>query len=374
MHNFKDLKTPCYIINEKKIIENLTILESIIKQTGVKILLAQKAFSCYHLYPLIAQYLHGTTASGLHEARLGKEYFEGEVHVFSPAYKEEEFKEITSYASHIVFNSINQYQKMKPHITHQECGIRINPEKSTQKGTPLYDPASPYSRLGSTKKNLPFLPPKIKGLHFHTLCQQDAKDLALTLKVVEKNFKEFFSQIQWINFGGGHHITKEGYNKELLVKILNHFKKTYPLQVYLEPGEAIALNGGYLQVQVLDIFNNKKNIAIIDSSAACHMPDVLEMPYQPEIVGAKQKKQKGFPYSYRIGGNTCLAGDIVGDYFFEKPLKVGDKLLFKDMAIYTMVKNNTFNGVNLPDIILYQKDNSFKKLQSFGYQDFKNRL
>ncbi|NLY18150.1 MAG: carboxynorspermidine decarboxylase [Clostridiaceae bacterium] len=368
------IRTPYYIVDENKLTGNLEILRSVSDRTGCKILLAQKAFSMFAVYPLIKKYLAGTTASGLYEAKLGHEEMGGETHIFSAAYKDDEFDEICEICDHIVFNSFSQLEKFKNRVIQhgKEFGIRINPEHSTQDKA-IYDPCSKGSRLGVTLKNFrEDLLDGISGIHFHTLCEQNSDDLASTLEAVEKNFGKYLYGMKWVNFGGGHHITRDDYDIETLVECIMHFKEKYNVEVYLEPGEAVALNAGYLVATVLDIVNNDINIAIIDASAACHMPDVLEMPYRPVITGSDLPGRK--PYTYRIGGPTCLAGDIIGDYSFDEPLETGKKLIFCDMAIYTMVKNNTFNGMKLPSIALADKNGNVKLIKEFGYYDFKNRL
>lgn len=367
--------TPYYIVDEKLLTKNLEILNSVKQRTGCKILLAQKAFSMFSVYPLIAKYIDGTTASGLFEARLGYEEMKKDNHIFSPAFPENEIDEILSICDHIVFNSFSQWEKYKSKCiaSGKKCGLRINPEFSTQEGHAIYDPCSPGSRLGITLdkfkgKSLD----GISGLHFHTLCEQNSDDLESTLEVVEKKFGKYFKDLEWINFGGGHHITRDDYDVDRLVNIINKFKGKYNLEIYLEPGEAVALNAGYLITTVLDIVDNGRKIAILDASAACHMPDVLEMPYRPNIINSGQPNEK--KYTYALGGNTCLAGDIIGEYSFDKPLEVGDRLVFCDMAIYSMVKNNTFNGMPLPSIALSDTNGNVKIIKKFGYEDFKNRL
>ncbi|WP_303866808.1 carboxynorspermidine decarboxylase [Acetobacterium wieringae] len=371
---FKELPTPCYLVDESLLIKNLKILERVQKATGCRILLAQKAFSMFSLYPLIGRYLAGTTASGLFEARLGHEEMGGETHVFATAYRDDEFAEIIKYSDHIVFNSFNQWQKYKAQAlkADRECGIRINPECSTQDHA-IYDPCSPGSRMGVTRAQFkPELLEGISGLHFHTLCEQNADALEETLKAVEERFGEFLPQLKWLNFGGGHHITREDYDVEKLIACIKRIQERYGLKVYLEPGEAVALNTGFLVATVLDLVDNDIHNAILDTSAACHMPDVLEMPYRPNIIGADLPDQK--PFTYRLGGPTCLAGDIIGDYSFERPLEIGDRLVFCDMAIYSMVKNNTFNGMNLPAIAIFTREKTIQMVKQFGYEDFKNRL
>lgn len=372
--NLNDTKTPAYIIDQPALIRNLEILKKVEKDSGAKILLAQKCYSIYQTYPLIAEYISGCTASGLFEARLGHEEMGKENHIFSPAYLDGEFDEILKICDHISFNSVSQWEKFKDRVLASpkkvSCGIRINPEFSTGEHG-IYDPCSEFSRLGAVRSSFKDFPEGLEGLHFHTLCEQNSDDLAKTADAVAKKFGEFLPKIKWLNMGGGHHITRPDYDIDLLIETVRYFRDLYGVQVYLEPGEAIALNAGWLAATVLDVVQNGMEIAILDASAACHMPDVLEMPYRPEIEGAGKPHEKSF--TYRLGGNTCLAGDIIGDYSFDKPLKAGDKLFFKDMAIYSMVKNNTFNGMALPDICIWDGEN-LKTIKSFGYEDFKGRL
>ncbi len=398
------LPTPCYVVDEALIIKNLTILRNIIERTGVRILLAQKAFSMYALYPLIGRYLCGATASGLYEARLcaeemvrplAEQNIKCENHIFSPAYKEEDFEDILCYCDHIVFNSWRQVEKFgtRAKAAGKSIGLRINPQCSTQKGHAIYDPCAPGSRLGITIENFrdsvlfrKFFP-LLDGLHFHTLCEQDSDDLETTLDAVEEKFGEYLSHMNWINFGGGHHITREGYDIPRLERCIRRMQGGYGLTVYLEPGEAVALNAGFLVSSVLEIqgpaekrrqgfggnsVDDGLRIAILDTSAACHMPDVLEMPYRPPLQKSGQPWEKA--YTYRLGGSTCLAGDVIGDYSFDAPLQEGDRLVFEDMAIYSMVKNNTFNGMPLPSIVLKQESGEYKLIKKFGYEDFKGRL
>ena len=368
------IKTPYYVVDERLLIKNLEILKSVSEQAGCKILLAQKAFSMFAVYPLIRKYLAGTTASGLYEAKLGHEEMGGETHIFSAAYNQDEFDEICEICDHIVFNSFSQLEKYRDKVIRygKEFGVRINPEHSTQNNA-IYDPCSKGSRLGVTLKNFrEDLLSGVSGLHFHTLCEQNSDDLVETLKAFEKNFGKYLHDMKWVNFGGGHHITRDDYDIETLIKSIIYFKDKYGFEVYLEPGEAIGLNAGFLVASVQDIVENDMSIAIIDASAACHMPDVLEMPYRPVIIDSDLPNKKA--NTYRIGGPTCLAGDIIGDYSFDKPLEIGQKLIFCDMAIYTMVKNNTFNGMKLPSIALADKDGEVKLIKEFGYNDFKNRL
>ena len=353
--------------------KNLQILQEIRQQSGCKILLAQKAFSMYSCYPLIGEYLDGTTASGLYEAKLGKECMGKENHIFSPAYREDEFEEVLANCEHLVFNSFSQLEKFGERAANagKSVGIRVNPECSTQGEHAIYDPCAPGSRLGILVSEFPeTLPSYVEGLHFHTLCEQNADALEITLKAVEEKFGKWMKQLKWVNFGGGHHITRADYDRELLISCVRRIQDTYNVQVYLEPGEAVALNAGHLITTVEDIVHN--DIAVLDVSAACHMPDVIEMPYRPPLFDSGEAKEK--EYTYLLGGPTCLAGDVIGSYSFDQPLKVGDRLTFGDMAIYTTVKNNTFNGMRLPDIVWERENGECEIVKSFGYEDFKCRL
>lgn len=368
---FSHLPTPAYVVDEEKLIKNLEILSGVQKRAGCKILLAQKAFSCYAFYPLIAQYLSGATASGLYEARLAHEEMGKENHVFCPAYLDSEFGEISHICDHIIFNSFAQKRKFAAKAKNASIGIRINPEFSTQGGG-IYDPCAPFSRLGVTKANFDESGlDGVEGFHIHTLCEQGAEALAKTVEVFEKNYGQYFKNLKWLNLGGGHHITKQGYNIPLLEKTIMRLSDKYGVQIYLEPGEAVALNAGYLHTRVLEIVDNGMQIAILDASAECHMPDVLEMPYRPPLKNSGNPNEK--PHAYRLSSRTCLAGDVIGDYSFDNPLKEGDILTFEDMAIYSMVKNNTFNGMPLPAIVKKRGD-SYEILKAFGYADFKGRL
>lgn len=372
------VETPCYVIDEKQLRENLELLKYVREKAGCKILLAQKAFSAYATYPLIAQYLDGCTASGIFEARLGFEEFGKENHIFSPAYPEKDFDEIVKICDHILFNSPKQWAKFREKVrassNYIQAGIRVNPEYSEIE-TDIYNPCFTGSRLGVTlsqfKEDLALVD-GIDGLHFHTMCEQNSDVLARTVPVFEEKFGFMFDRIKWVNFGGGHHITRKDYDVELLIDTVKKFREKYGLDVYLEPGEAVALNAGYLVTTVLETGKNGINVAITDASAACHMPDVLEMPYRPNIIGADLPEKK--PFTYRLGGNTCLAGDIIGDYSFDEPLCEGKQLVFEDMAIYSMCKNNTFNGIPLPSIYLLRENGEVELLKKFGYDDFKSRL
>ena len=372
----EQVSTPAYILEEDKLIKNLEILKRVQEESGCKILLAQKCFSMFRVYPLIGQYISGCTASGLYEARLGFEEMKKENHVFSPAYKEEDFDEILSYCDHIIFNSVNQLCKFKEKCQKagKSFGLRINPQCSTQGDHAIYDPCAPGSRLGVTADKLTAADLEgVDGLHFHTLCEQNADALETTLQAVEAKFGHYLHQMKWLNMGGGHHITRADYDVEKLISLIRHVKETYHLEVYLEPGEAVALNAGLLKVTVLDkVENGGITTLILDASAACHMPDVLEMPYRPPLKDSGQPGEK--TYTYRLSSYTCLAGDIIGDYSFNRELDEGDVLYFEDMAIYSMVKNNTFNGIPLPDLVVKKADGSCELVKRFGYDDFKGRL
>ena len=381
--------TPAYVVDEQALENNLRILQQVKEAAGCKILLAQKCFSMFAEYPLIGKYLDGATASGLYEARLGHEEMEGENHVFSPAYRPEEIEEIAAICDHVIFNSFSQLRRFGGKvkriqqargITHG-IGLRINPECSTQEHA-IYDPCAPGSRLGVTAEDFaraaeaePQLWELLDGLHFHTLCEQNSDALAETLQAVEQKFGRWLQQdkLHWLNMGGGHHITRADYDRQLLIDLIKGVKEKYALEVYLEPGEAVALNAGYLVTEVLDtVTNNGVNILLLDASAACHMPDVLEMPYRPPLKDSGEAGEKA--YTYRLSSCTCLAGDIIGDYSFDREILPGDRLYFEDMAIYSMVKNNTFNGMALPAIWKMDASGDCTLVKKFGYQDFKERL
>ncbi|MDR0919343.1 MAG: carboxynorspermidine decarboxylase [Oscillospiraceae bacterium] len=373
---FENVKTPCYIIDCHKLRQNCEILLEVKKQTGCKILLAQKSYSCYATYPIISQYLDGTTASGLYEAKLGAEFFGKETHIFAPAYTDEDFSEIIEICDHISFNSLTQLEKHRKKVPENaKISLRVNPLYSEVE-TEIYNPCAKFSRFGVLPKDISKVNlENIQGLHFHTMCEQRADTLARTLPYIENYFGEILKKMEFLNIGGGQHITKEGFDISKFCDIINYLQNKYNLTVYMEPGEAIALNAGYFVASVLDIVENERDIAILDFSAACHNPDILEMPYRPECMNINNEKCGKIgekKYSYRFGGNTCLSGDVIGDYSFDTPLKVGDKIIFLDMAIYSMVKNNTFNGIKLPDILLY--DNNITIHKQFGYEDFKVRL
>lgn len=374
--DFTQAPSPSYVVDERLLTRNLEILQSVQERTGAKILLALKGFSMHSVFPLVGKYLAGVTSSSLFEARLGYEKMGKEVHAYAPAYADSEFDELLQYTDHIVFNSHSQWNRFKDKVQNAgkkiDVGLRINPEYSEIE-TQLYNPCAPYSRFGITLDN--FNPEEldgIDGLHFHTMCEQNSDTLKRTIKVVDEKFGEYIKKMKWINFGGGHHITRPDYDIETLVESILFIKEKYDVDVYLEPGEAIALNTGYLVSTVLDIVHNGMDIAILDTSATCHMPDVLEMPYRPNIIDAGMPGEN--EYTYRLGGMTCLAGDVIGDYSFKEPLKPGDKIIFCDMAHYTMVKNHMFNGVNLPSIASYNEEEGLKVVRQFVYEDYSNRL
>ena len=380
MMKVQDLSTPCYVISEAGLRRNGEILQGVQKRTGAKILLAQKCFANFGTYPILQEYLAGTEASGLYEARLGAEEMPGkECHVFCGAYREQEFTELLQYADHIVFNSPRQLAQFgqRAKAAGKSIGLRINPECSTQEGHAIYDPCAPGSRLGTTRSQwnaqmTPNLIELLDGLHFHTLCEQNSDALETTLQAVTEKFGEFLPKMKWLNFGGGHHITRPDYDLAKLERCILTMRDTFDLQIYLEPGEAVALNAGTLQTTVLDLLHNGMDLAIVDTSAACHMPDVLEMPYRPPLKNSGEKGEKAF--TYRLGGPSCLAGDVIGEYSFDEPLQIGQRLVFEDMAIYTTVKNNTFNGMPLPSIYLEKLDGDCVPLAEFGYENFKMRL
>ncbi len=371
------IPTPCYVCDRAALDRNLDTLAAVKKKTACKILLAFKGFAMWSLFPRISEVLDGASASSIDEARLAREEFGKEVHVYQPAFKESEFSETLGYADHLVFNSFSQLkcfrESVEAHAGKKSFGIRVNPQYSEVE-VDIYNPCGRYSRLGVTRGQFqPDQLDNIEGLHFHALCEQNSDALENTLTAFEDKFGEFISGMKWVNFGGGHHITRPDYDIDRLCRLVTGFQEKYGIPVYLEPGEAIALNTGVLVAEVLDIVRNEMDIAILDTSAAAHMPDVLEMPYRPGIAGSGEPGR--FPHTYRLGGLTCLAGDVIGDYSFQEPLKPGRKLIFLDMAHYTMVKNNTFNGVRLPGIgICDTRTGKFELVRKFGYEDYRNRL
>ncbi len=368
----EELQTPFYLCEEELLERNLQTLLHVKKQSGAKILLALKGFAFKALAPMVSEYLDGCTCSGLCEAKLSKEFFKKETHTYSPAFKDDEIDEILSVSNHIVFNSFNQLLKFKDKaIKKASIGLRINPETSASP-TDMYNPCAAFSRLGITKANFkPELLEGVEGLHFHALCEQGADELETVLKSFEDKFKEYIPKMKWINFGGGHHITKKGYDIEKLIRLIKEFKKRYRVEVYLEPGEAVGWQSGVLVSSVLDIVDNGMKIAILDTSAEAHMPDTILMPYRAEVRGAKEAGV--LPFTYRLAGNTCLAGDIMGDYSFEKELKIGDRVIFEDQIHYTIVKNTTFNGIKLPNLAVLKKNGTIKVVSEFGCEEYIKR-
>lgn len=371
--------SPCFVIDEVAIEENLRVLAKVQEASGAKILLALKAFSMWSLAPLVARYLTGICASGLYEARLGREAFGGEVHTYSAAYTERDLIEILKLADHVTFNSFTQWERFQPQVekAHRDrpslhFGLRVNPEHS-EGNNPLYDPCAPHSRLGIPRSQFRGDLLGLDGLHFHTLCEQDFPPLERTVRAFEEQFGEFIPRMKWINFGGGHRITRPDYQLDDLVRLLRDFSRRHGVQVYLEPGEAIALNAGILVSEVLDLPWNGMPLAILDTSATCHMPDVIEGPYRPRLIDSGQPAE--YPHRYRLGGQTCLAGDVIGDYSFQGPLAVGSRVAFEDMAIYTMVKTTTFNGIALPSIAIWNSTtDALRIVRRFDYEDFRTRL
>lgn len=373
----KSIETPYWQLETALLEKNLEILAMVKKRANVKILLALKGYALWQSFPLVSKYLDGCCASGLHEAKLSHEKFGKELHTYSPAFKENEIEEIAKISHHLIFNSPSQFKRFsslaKSHNPNLSLGLRVNPEYS-QSPVELYNPCGLYSRLGTTIKNFDAsLIEKIEGLHFHALCEQDSDALEEVLEAFEQNFGKYLKEMKWVNFGGGHHITKKDYNIKRLIKILNGFKDKYPhLEIYLEPGEAVGWETGTLVATVLDIVHNQIDIAILDISAEAHMPDTIIMPYRAEVRGAGEANIKA--HTYRLAGNSCLAGDIMGDYSFDKPLKIGNQIIFEDQMHYTMVKATTFNGVPLPSIIIKNRDGSIEVVREFGYEDFRDRL
>jgi len=372
--------SPCFVVDQAAVEANLQLLQRVGEESGAKMLGALKAFSLWALGPMTARYLSGTCASGLHEARLGREEYGGEVHVFAAAYGESDLRAILEIVDHVVFNSFGQWQRFRELALAAQArrpqlrfGLRINPEHS-EGAVPIYDPCTPGSRLGVPLAGFAGQDLEgISGLHFHTLCEQDYPPFDRTLAVVEQKFGHLFGSLEWINFGGGHHITRPGYQVDALIARLRDFQTRHGLAVYLEPGEALAINTGVLVAEVLDVFRTDRDQAILDISATCHMPDTLEMPYRAGIFGAGEAGDKA--HTYRLGGITCLAGDVIGDYSFAAPLEPGQRLVFDDMAHYTMVKTTTFNGTALPAIALWDsRDDSCRVVREFGYEAFRDRL
>lgn len=373
----KELPSPSYVVSEERLKKNLLILDSIQERTGANILLALKGYAMWRSFELIQKHLKGVACSSLNEVLLGKDKFNGEIHLCAPGMIPSEFNDFLKYCDHIVFNSFDQWFRFKSEVENfkgkVKCGLRINPEHS-EGAVAIYDPCSKGSRLGIRRSSFEGKSLEgITGLHFHTLCEQNSDAFERTLEVVVHNFGSILENMEWVNFGGGHHMTRSDYDVERLVRVVNVFHQKFPhLKMIFEPGEAIALNTGFLVCEVLDLLESDGNVAILDTSASAHMPDVLEMPYRPMIIGSGLAGEK--KYTYRLGGMTCLAGDVIGEYSFDLPLQIGQRLVFTDMAHYTMVKNTMFNGINLPSIVYLKEDNTFEVVRRFGYEDFKNRL
>ncbi len=372
--DFKTLPSPCYVLDERLLRQNLALIKNVMDEADCEIILALKGFSMFSAFPIVGQYLHGATASSLNEVKLLNEYLGCKAHTYSPAYLDTEFDEIVQRSSHITFNTLSQWERFKNRVPNISCGIRINPQYSEVE-TDMYNPCVAGSRLGITRDKLgDTLPEGIEGLHFHTLCENGSDTLERTLEAVEARFGDLLHQAKWLNMGGGHLMTREGYDIQKLIGLVKNIQTKYNIKVILEPGSAIAWRTGYLTSTVLDIMDSQGvEVAVLDMSFAAHLPDTLEMPYKPKILGAYHEPIEGKP-TYRLGGMTCLAGDFMGDYSFDEPLKVGDSLVFDDMIHYTMVKTTTFNGVNLPAIGIVQTDGTFKLIRQYGYASFKDRL
>ncbi len=369
-------RTPAYVLDETLIEENMRIMQYVRDRTGCKVLHALKSYASFTTFPVMRRYLDGTCVSGLHEARLGREEFGGEVHTFSAAYREDEISSILKYSDAVVFNSFYQLERYGRPARKRgvQLGMRVNPGHS-EVATGMYDPCAPCSRLGvlhdTFAKEFPGYRDMIDGLHFHAMCEQNADVLERVLKSFERLYGRFIGGLKWVNFGGGHHITRDDYDLERLIGLINGFKEKYGVQVYLEPGEANVLNAGVLVSTVLDIVTNDMDIAVMDTSAEAHMPDVLLMPYRPDIMGSRKAGEK--KHTYRLAGPSCLAGDVIGDYSFDRPLRHGDRLVFTDMALYSIVKNTTFNGVGLPDIVAIRDKGRVEVVKKFGYRDYRGR-
>ncbi|MGV3560625.1 carboxynorspermidine decarboxylase [Larkinella arboricola] len=376
MIDYSHIPSPCFVLEEARLRANLELINSVQQRAGIQIILALKGFSMYSAFPLVKQYLPGATASSLNEIKLVNEYMGVKAHTYIPAIRDDEFDEILERSSHLTFNSLSQWERYKDRAMNSgvSCGIRVNPQYS-EVGTDMYNPCVPGSRLGITRDLIgDTLPDGIEGIHFHTLCENDSFTLERTLEALESRFADLLHQAKWVNMGGGHLMTREGYNTDHLVQLLTAFRQKYDVQVILEPGSAIAWQTGVLVSTVLDLVNSQGiEVAILDTSFAAHMPDTLEMPYKPRILNSYHEPVAGKP-TYRLGGMTCLAGDFMGDYSFDEPLNVGDRVIFDDMIHYTMVKTTTFNGVNLPAIGIWQEDKTFRLVKTYGYESFKDRL
>lgn len=376
--NTTSIQSPCYVLVEELLEKNLQKLHNIQKKSGAKILLALKGFALCESFPLISKYLCGTASSGLWESKLGKEFFQGEVHTYSPAFSDEEIDQVIDNSNNIIFNSFNQLKRFSSRCRGRKVGLRINPEYS-EVSLEVYNPCRAGSHLGIIEEvfrreitNDKTLLNQISGLHFHTHCQQNSDALERTIMKFERNFGKYLKDLEWVNFGGGHAMTKDDYDTEKLINIIKHFKNKYNLKVYFELGEAVGLNIGVLVASVLDIIENQMQVAILDVSATNHMPDVIEMSMQPKVYLAGRAKE--FRYNYRFGGISCLSGDVIGDYSFDKPINIGDKVIFENMLVYSFVRNNTFNGIKLPSLGVWSKDNSFKLIKEFDYSYYRDKL
>jgi carboxynorspermidine decarboxylase len=374
--DFSKIPSPCFLLDEARLKRNLEVLEYVQKESGAKIILAFKGFSMWSTFDLVREYLPGATASSLNEALLAKHEFNGEVHTYLPAYSDAEFPKILELSDHLVFNSFSQWERFKPQVQassrHVSCGIRINPEYAEVEAD-MYNPTMPYSRLGVTRKEFrEDLMDGLEGLHFHSLCEKNSDTLERTLAVIEKNFGDILPKVKWVNFGGGHLMTRGDYDIPRLIKVIKAFRERWNVEVILEPGSAVAWQTGWLVSSVLDLMHNEKDIALLDISASAHMPDTLEMPYRPNILHADFPDKKA--HTYLLGGTTCLSGDVIGEYSFDKPLEVGTRVVFDDMIHYTMVKTTTFNGVKHPNIGILRENGNFDLVREFGYEDFKARL
>ncbi|TLV03068.1 carboxynorspermidine decarboxylase [Dyadobacter luticola] len=381
--DYSQIPSPCFVLHEDLLRKNLALIDSVQKAAGCKIILALKGFSMYSVFPIVKEYLSGATASSLNEVKLINDFMGYQAHTYMPAYLDQEFDEILQRSSHITFNSLTQWERFKSRVEEFKslnpshalsCGIRVNPQYS-EVATEMYNPCVPGSRLGVTRDKLPnVLPEGIEGIHFHTLCENGSDTLERTLEALESKFSDLLHQAKWLNMGGGHLMTREGYDIEKLIQLVKKIREKYNLEAILEPGSAIAWRTGELVTTVLDVMDSQGvDVAILDTSFAAHMPDTLEMPYKPAISDSYHDAVDGKP-TYRMGGMTCLAGDFIGDYSFDTPLEIGQKIIFEDMIHYTMVKTTTFNGVNLPSIGIWKTSGEFQLVRTYGYESFKDRL
>lgn len=376
--DIQTIPSPCYVIEESLLRRNLTLIKDVKERAGIEIIMALKAFAMWKVFPIVREYIAYATASSVYEARLVYEELGTPAHTYSPAYTEADFPHLLKCSSHITFNSLSQFERFYPMVVADgrriSCGLRINPEYSDV-ATDLYNPCAPGSRMGITSDKLPDqLPEGVEGLHFHTLCESSAQDLANTLQAVEQRFGRWLSQVRWLNMGGGHLMTRKGYDIDFLLRLLNEFKAKYPhLQIIMEPGSAFFWQTGFLRTTVVDLVENSGiETAVIDASFTCHMPDCLEMPYKPAVRHATDAVP-GKP-TYRIGGCSCLSGDFMGDWSFDRPLHIGDPLIFEDMIHYTTVKTTMFNGIQHPSLAILREDGTLDMLRAFTYEDYKSRM